>query len=120
MYTGKVFSVVSKGLNCFVLLMAAFPAASRAQFEPANPVTLIVRVYIGSFQNPAPSNLTVQITDWYGGDAAGREKQTKAEELSFTRLQRPIEFASSAQESKSTATWWRLKPWRLARPSMPS
>ena len=67
MYSGKGFSVVFNGLNCLLLLMAAFPAASRAQFEPANPVTLIVRVYIGSFQNPAPANLTVQITDWYGG-----------------------------------------------------
>ncbi len=67
MYSGKDFSAVFNGLNCLLLLMAAFPAASRAQFEPANPVTLIVRVYIESFQNPAPANLTVQITDLYGG-----------------------------------------------------
>ena len=100
MYTGKVFSVVSKGLNCFVLLMAAFPAASRAQFEPANPVTLIVRVYIGSFQNPAPSNLTVQITDWYGGTP--REEKTdesgRAEFHAVTKTYRVRIFGPGIQE----------------------
>jgi len=81
MHSGKNFSVVFNGLNCLLLLMAALPAVLRAQFEPANPVTLIVRVYIGSFQNPAPSNLTVQITDWYGGTP--REQKTdESEELS--------------------------------------
>lgn len=37
----------------------------RAQFEAQNPTRLIVRVCIGSFQNPAP-NLTVQLQDGFG------------------------------------------------------
>jgi Tfp pilus assembly protein PilF len=100
MYSGIGFSVVFNGLNCLLLLMAAFPAASRAQFEPANPVKLIVRVYIGSFQNPAPSHLTVQITDWYGG--MPREEKTdesgRVEFHAVTKTYRVRVFGPGIQE----------------------
>src|SRR6202158_6217997 len=48
------------------LLLAALPNRQLAQFEPANPVQLVVNVYIGSLQNPASSNLTVQLLDRFG------------------------------------------------------
>ena len=48
------------------LLLAALPNSQLAQFEPANPVQLVVKVFIGSLQNPASSNLTVQLLDNFG------------------------------------------------------
>jgi len=38
----------------------------RAQFEVQNPTTLVIRVSIGSFQNAAPANLSVQLQDGFG------------------------------------------------------
>jgi tetratricopeptide (TPR) repeat protein len=37
-----------------------------AQFEKPNPTTLVVRVSVGSYQNPAPANLSVQLQDGFG------------------------------------------------------
>ena len=47
-------------------LLAAFAPLLRAQFEAQNPTTLIVKVCIGSFQNPAPRNISVQLQDGFG------------------------------------------------------
>src|SRR5262245_27254426 len=49
----------------FYLALFWFPSA-RAQFQTKNPTTLIVRVCIGSYQNPAPANLSVQLQDELG------------------------------------------------------
>jgi tetratricopeptide (TPR) repeat protein len=38
----------------------------RAQFQTKNPTTLVVRVSIGSYQNAAPANLSVQLQDGLG------------------------------------------------------
>lgn len=39
---------------------------ARAQFQAKNSTTLIVRISIGSYQNPAPANLSVQLQDALG------------------------------------------------------
>ena len=46
--------------------IALFAPALRAQFEPQNPTTLIVKVCIGSFQNSARANISVQLQDGFG------------------------------------------------------
>ena len=40
--------------------------ATRAQFQTKNPTIVVVRVCIGSYQNPAPANLSVQLQDELG------------------------------------------------------
>jgi tetratricopeptide (TPR) repeat protein len=50
---------------CLSLLATTAPVL-RAQFERRNPTTLIVKVCIGSFQNAAPPNITVQLQDGFG------------------------------------------------------
>jgi tetratricopeptide (TPR) repeat protein len=53
----------------FVLCLAAslaFASIARAQFEKQNPTVLVVRVSIGTYQNPAPANLSVQLQDGFG------------------------------------------------------
>src|ERR1700732_377942 len=62
----KRFSAVFSGPSCLLLLMAAAPATTRAQFGPINPVDLVVHVYVDSLSNPAPANLTVQLLDSFG------------------------------------------------------
>src|SRR5215831_7551829 len=51
-------------LGCASLFIGA--PTLRAQFEAQNPTTLIVKVCIGAFQNPAPPNITVQLQDGFG------------------------------------------------------
>src|SRR5215831_3803795 len=51
-------------LGCASLLMGA--PTLRAQFEAQNPTTLVVKVCIGSFQDAAPANITVQLQDGFG------------------------------------------------------
>jgi Tfp pilus assembly protein PilF len=46
--------------------MAAFPAGTRAKLQQIIPVQLIVHVYIDGYQNPAGTNLTVQLLDDFG------------------------------------------------------
>jgi Tfp pilus assembly protein PilF len=66
-------------------LVAVLASRTLAQFEPANPVQVIVNVFIGSLQNPAASNVTVQLLDRFGSlekeqhtDSSGRaEFRTK-------------------------------------------
>lgn len=41
-------------------------SVAQAQFEPKNPTVLVVRVSIGSYQQPAPAYLTVQLQDGFG------------------------------------------------------
>jgi Tfp pilus assembly protein PilF len=61
------------------ILLLTCPARQIAQFEPANPVQLVVNVFIGSLQNPASANVTVQLLDRFGSlekeqhtDSSGR------------------------------------------------
>src|SRR5467141_337621 len=50
-----------------VALLLGFTPGMRAQFEKQNPMQLIVRVCLDSYQNSAPANLTVQLRDGFGG-----------------------------------------------------
>src|SRR5258705_12974143 len=59
MYRPLAFAL---SLTCISLSAPAL----RAQFEPQNPTTLIVKVCIGSFQNSAPANISVQLQDGFG------------------------------------------------------
>jgi len=52
------------GLLAFLLIGLA--GRTPAQFEPANPIQIVVNVFIGSLQNPAASNVTVQLLDRFG------------------------------------------------------
>src|ERR1700682_992694 len=74
--------------RCWGLLafwVAVLASRTLAQFEPENPVQVIVNVFIGSLQNPAASNVTVQLLDRFGSlekeqhtDSSGRaEFRTK-------------------------------------------
>jgi tetratricopeptide (TPR) repeat protein len=84
---GKNSAVRRNGSTlCAVAFLAlAAPSRQPAQFEPANPVQLVVNVFIGSLQNPAAAQITVQLLDGFGSleneqhtDSTGRvEFRTK-------------------------------------------
>ena len=63
--------------------MAAFPAGARAEFQQSIPVQLIVRVYIDGYQNPAGTNLTVQLLDDFGS----LEKEAHTDNSGMVRFQ---------------------------------
>ena len=44
----------------------ALVSSAWAQFQTKNPTTLVIHVCIGSYQNPAPANLSVQLQDALG------------------------------------------------------
>jgi len=97
-------------LRIFHALLALLLAATSnlpircAQFEPANPVRLIVNVYLGSLQNRAPAGLTVRLEDRFGSleqdqktDSSGRvEFQT------LTQTHRLRIYGPGIQETEET------------------
>ena len=53
-------------LSLCVVAGLVLASSARAQFQTKNPTTLVVQVSIGSYQNPAPANLSVQLLDELG------------------------------------------------------
>src|SRR5215813_134779 len=49
-----------------VAVLLALASSARAQFQTKNPTTLVIQVCVGSYQNPAPPNLGVQLQDALG------------------------------------------------------
>jgi tetratricopeptide (TPR) repeat protein len=62
----NLFSDRLNGLVCLFALYAAFPAAMEVPAQQETTVQVIVRVYIDGLQNPAGTNLTVQLLDGFG------------------------------------------------------
>ena len=81
----RLYGLKFRSWGSLALLGALFASRTLAQFEPANPVQIVVNVFIGSLQNPAASTLTVQLLDQFGSreteqhtDSTGRvEFRTK-------------------------------------------
>ena len=66
MNSGKGFSAIFSGLMYLFPLFAAFPAATRVHSKQVSTVQLVVRVYIDGYQNPAGTDLSVQLLDDFG------------------------------------------------------
>jgi len=62
----KLISTRLSGLGCLLVLVSAFPAATRVDSTQVNSVQLVIRVYVDSLQNPAGPNLSVQVLDDFG------------------------------------------------------
>ncbi|HXH68595.1 MAG TPA: tetratricopeptide repeat protein [Candidatus Limnocylindrales bacterium] len=61
----KLSTAITPGLIVF-LLFAVLPTAAGIPAQQTTTVQVIVRVYIDSYQNPAGTNITVQLLDGFG------------------------------------------------------
>src|SRR5262249_15787405 len=68
------------------VLLASLAFGSGLWDQTKNPTTLVVRVSIGSYQNPAPANLSVQLQDGLGS----------TEQEGHTDTRGVVEFATFA------------------------
>jgi tetratricopeptide (TPR) repeat protein len=87
------------------LIWIALSAPSlRAQFEPQNPTMLIVKISIGSFQNSAPANVTVQLQDGFGAieHEGHTDSRGVAEFSTFTATKRIRIFGPGIVEHEET------------------
>ena len=66
MHSEKGFAAIFYRLIWLLPFIVASSAATRAQFQQTIPVQLNVHVYIDGYQNPAGTNLTVQLQDEFG------------------------------------------------------
>src|SRR5215475_6663830 len=78
--------------------------SARAQFEAKNPTTLVIRVSIGSYQNPAPANLSVQLQDGFGTIEREGHTDTRGmvEFSTFTAMKRIRIFGPGIVEHQET------------------
>ncbi len=91
----------------FILCLAAillFGSSLWAQFEAQNPTTLVIRVSVGSYQNPAPANLSVQLQDGFGTIEREGHTDTRGmvEFSTFTAMKRIRIFGPGIVEHQET------------------
>jgi TolA-binding protein len=98
MNSGKGFSTIYGVLIYFLPLVAAFLAATRVQSQQSGTVTVevIIRVYIDGYQNPAGTNLTVQILDGFGSI----EKETHTDNSGMVQFQTKVLPSGNQQTGK--------------------
>ena len=66
MISGKRSLALFSGLICLLAWVALFSGVGGVQAQQETTVQVIVRVYIDSYQNPAGTNITVQLLDGFG------------------------------------------------------
>ena len=66
MISGKRSLALFSGLICSLPWVTLFPGARGVHAQQETTVQVIVRIYIDSYQNPAGTNITVQLLDGFG------------------------------------------------------